>query len=311
MRNVTDQPNYGGHTMATNRDMTSARNALLTQIEQQRTAIAAFLPHGVDEARFFALARRAVIDQPELLECSTPSVLRALGACAASGLQLDGKFSSLIVRRLKQGRPTAHWDPSYRGMTYLALESGIVIDVQSGVVRSEDTFEFELGSAPKLRHVPSLLSKNGEVIAAYAVAKLRAGGQMIEILTRPDLEKIRAMSPAGDKGPWGNWADQMAQKSAVRRLLKRLPAGAVRGLSIPESFPVQTSAHSPGAGAVPLQPEDEYAMECTALQRLNEAGSLEDLQAAWAQVHSDYGQRGVDVPLAVEARWHQLCEENA
>ena len=54
----------------------------------------------------------------------------------------------------------------------------------------------------------------------------------MEILTAGDIAKIRAMSPAGDRGAWGHWADMMARKSAIRRLLHRLPAGTVR-LSAP------------------------------------------------------------------------------
>ena len=285
-------------------EVTQAREQLLGEIDRQQTAIAAYLPRGVDPERFFALTRRAVADNPDLLECSTNSVLRAIGNCAASGLQLDGKFSSLIVRRPKQGKPSAHWDPTYRGLTYLALESGHVIDVQAGVVREADKFEMELGSDPKLRHVPLLTLKPGAVLAAYAVAKLRSGGQMIELLTRSDIDRIRAMSPAGDKGPWGSWDDEMAKKSAVRRVLKRLPASAIRAAALVETIVNAPSPQSARATRtlLPALPEDEHAIECRALERLNEAGSLDDLQAAWCAVVIDYQQAGLDVPVKIEAR---------
>ena len=98
-------------------------------------------------------------------------------------------------------------------MVSLALASGLVRDVQGYVVRSEDEFHVELGSEPKVRHVPCLLPRCGEVIASYAVATLTSGGRILEVLGRADLEKIRAMSPAGESGPWSTWADEQAKRS--------------------------------------------------------------------------------------------------
>jgi recombination protein RecT len=284
----------------------ATRETLLAEIDAHRTQLTAALPPGADPDRFIALARQAVAEQPKLLDCSSASVLRALGQCAASGLPLDGKFSSLIVRQPKEGRPIACWDASYRGMTWLALESGFVIDVQSGVVREHDHFEYEQGSAPRLVHRVSLLPKCGEVIAAYATAKLRAGGIMIEILTRQDIARIKAMSPAADKGPWLPWADQMARKSAVRRLLKRLPAGAARLPSPSPSAPA--IARIGDDTALMITPEDEFRLECRALELLGDADTDAALQAAWTAIVADYAQAGATTPVKVEARFHDRRE---
>jgi len=291
------------------RVIAAARDNLLTAIEGSRNQLAAYLPDKTQVDRFIALARKAIIDNPDVAECSTVSVLKALGACAASGLQLDGKFSSLIVRKSKQGKPTATWDPSYRGLTSLALESGHVIDAHSQVVRDGDEFLVELGSEPKLVHRPALDGK-GVVIAAYAVAKLRGGGTVHEVLTKTDLEKIRAQSPAGEKGPWNGWADEMSKKSAMRRLLKRLPAGVVRPVVLGELHDVtpRTLTLPPHRPRAPVLPEDENAIECASLERIRNANTIADLEAAWAQTVTDYDARGIEVPMKVEAAYHDHRE---
>jgi recombination protein RecT len=200
---------------------------MLGEIDAQQQVLASYMPAGVSELRFMALARRAVLDNPDLWECSTSSVLRALSAAAASGLPIDGKMSSLIVRRPKQGKPIAVLDPSYRGMVYLALESGHVRAVEARAVHARDVFDVELGTETKITHRPHLATDRGQVVASYAVAELKTGGTVSEVLGLADLEQIRASSPSADRGPWRSWPDRMAMKSAIRRLLKRLPAADI------------------------------------------------------------------------------------
>lgn len=293
--------------IATRLDVTS----LLEEVSRGEASLTAYLPEGTTPQRFMALARRAVQEQPGLADCSAASVLRALRECAMSGLELDGKNSTLIVRKSKQGRPMATWDATYRGMISLALSSGQVRSVEAQAVRAADVFTVELGSEPKLIHRPLVTGARGDVVAVYAIADLAAGGRMVELLTAEDIARIRAVSPAGDKGPWGPWDDEMARKAALRRLLKKLPASNARrsapgaGISPPGT---QRLAARPPGGQAALLPEDEHAMECRALDQLSSADSVSELDVAWTQAQVEYQQRGAAVPLAVEARWRELRE---
>jgi recombination protein RecT len=254
------------------------------------------------------LARKAITDQPALAECSANSVLRALRDCATSGLEL-GHFSSLIIRRSKQGLPIAHWDASYAGMTGLALASGYVRSVDAQVVREHDSFRVEFGSSPMLVHVPSLSGERGEVIAAYAVAMLTSGVKVIELLTREDLKRIKAMSPAGERGPWGPWPCEMARKSATRRLLKRLPAGTRLAISpLDDAWCTEAVEVPYVATTSSLLPEEQHVLECRALEQLDAASTVAALDAAWAQAELAFKQRNVAVSPTVKARWRELRE---
>jgi hypothetical protein len=56
------------------------------------------------------------------------------------------------------------------------------------------------------------------------VAKLQGGGHQFEVLSIADVEKARASSRArGADSPWATHWDEMAKKTAVRRLFKYLP----------------------------------------------------------------------------------------
>lgn len=287
-------------------------DSLLEEVSRARESLVAYLPSGIAPDRFEALARRAVQEQPALADCSSTSVLRALREAAISGLELDGRQSTLIIRKSKQGRPVAVWDATYKGMTSLALASGFVRAISAQVVRAADTFRVRLGSDQELVHEPVLTGARGEVVAVYAIAELTTGARMFEVMTHEDLARIRAMSPAADKGPWGNWDDEMARKSVTRRLLKKLPCKIPSRPSL-RSSPAMPSAASPRSASQPqsLLPEDEHALECAALERLSAASTIPELDAAWAQAQIEYQQRGAALPLRVEARYHDLREHLA
>jgi recombinational DNA repair protein RecT len=60
-------------------------------------------------------------------------------------------------------------------------------------------------------------------VAAYAVARLKGGGYQFDVMTREDVDKIRAGSKAKDDGPWASHYAEMARKTVLKRLCKYLP----------------------------------------------------------------------------------------
>jgi hypothetical protein len=157
--------------------------------------------------------------------------------------------------------------------------------------------------------VPLLVGTRGPVIASYAVATLADGSKLIEVLLSEDLTRIRAMSPSADRGPWATWPDEMARKSAIRRLLKRLPHGTTRRTGrLANDSPGVIDAPAVSTPTHELLPEDQHAAECQALAQLSDATNIPELDAAWTAAQLTFRQRGAEVPLAVEARWHELRE---
>jgi len=164
--------------------------------------------------------------QPDLLKCSHTSVLRALMDAAAMGIAPGGTMGrGYLVPRLnrKTGEMECTFDPGWRGLCDIARRGGKVKKIDAKVVYASDAFEYEEGTSQKLTHIPTLdATERGEIVAAYAIAKFDDGEMQIEVLTRADIEKIRNVSMA-KSGPWASWFEEMARKSAVRRLCKYLP----------------------------------------------------------------------------------------
>ncbi len=55
------------------------------------------------------------------------------------------------------------------------------------------------------------------------MAKLKDGGTQFEVMSRAEVDAIRARSKAGRSGPWVTDYQAMAQKTVIRRLFKYLP----------------------------------------------------------------------------------------
>ena len=70
---------------------------------------------------------------------------------------------------------------------------------------------------------PKLGTDRGPIIGAYAVAETKDGERSLEVMDKVAVEKVRAASRSKDSGPWVQWWDEMARKTVLRRLSKRLP----------------------------------------------------------------------------------------
>lgn len=170
------------------------------------------------------LALMAASRQPDLKKCSQASILRSLLDAAALGIKPGGLMGRgyLVPRKNKHNNELeCAFDPGWRGLVDIARRSGQIRRLEAHVVHARDAFVVERAPLTTVRHVPSEDADPGEVRAAYAVAEFANGEIQIEIVWKRDLDKIRKLGAGA--GPWSNWYDEMARKTAVRRLCKYLP----------------------------------------------------------------------------------------
>ena len=104
----------------------------------------------------------------------------------------------------------------------LAWRSGKVQELYAHPVYANDDFSYRLGLNRDLIHVPTT-GDRGAVIASYAVVRLKDGGLDFEVCLKTDIDKARSVSKAKNDGPWVTHYEEMARKTAILRLAKRLP----------------------------------------------------------------------------------------
>lgn len=202
--------------------------------EQIRSALVsrlpAILPAGLSAERFEAVTIQAIAKNPQLMEADPSSVVMAVLEAAQLGLEPTGSLSRawLVTYRSKESpRPLAQLMIGYQGLVDLARRSGEVEKVWARVVYNGDEFTVEYGSTERIIHHPRLGATDpASITHVYAIALLKGGQQMFEVMTRDEVERVRARSRAANSGPWVTDTGEMYKKTVVRRLAKSLPLTA-------------------------------------------------------------------------------------
>ena len=111
----------------------------------------------------------------------------------------------------------------YRGMMDLARRSGQVKRITARVVRKGDKFDYAYGLDERLTHTPDEAA-SGDITHVYAFVELIEGYKDFDVMSRAEVEAVRKRSKAGGDGPWVTDYGEMAKKTVIRRLLKRIPS---------------------------------------------------------------------------------------
>ena len=198
-------------------------------VEDKLDSIRSIIPRHVTAERIAKAVLLAASRQPKLLQCTANSIVKALMDASEVGLEPSGGalgHAYLVpYRNKKTGTLEAQFIPGYRGLIDLAKRAGGVADVWPELVMQGDEFRWHLGTSPELVHVPDLEVPRdwAHVTHGYVVARYPNGMSTFRVMTKTQIEKIRARSKAKDTGPWVTDTEEMACKTLVRRICKYLP----------------------------------------------------------------------------------------
>lgn len=195
------------------------RSQLISMAPQFQNA----LPSHIRPEKFQRVVMTVAQQTPALLDADRRSLLGACIKCAADGLVPDGREAALVLF----GKQVQYM-PMMAGLLKRARNSGDVAGVIAQVVYERDEFSQSPSDfdAP-LKHVPPKLGEDrGKPVGAYAMAKLKDGTILAEVMPMAEIEKVRNVSRAKGAGPWVQWKEEMMRKTAFRRLSKWLPMDA-------------------------------------------------------------------------------------
>lgn len=210
--------------MATNQ-LTTKKNELREQLSGDafKQAIAEVLPKHLTADRMARTAIAALTRTPKLANCTPASFFGCMMQLSQWGLEPDGRRAHLIPYK-----DTCTLIIDYKGLVELAYRTGMVRRLHADVIHAGDLFEYDRGEVK--RHVPWFLRTDkakpdtkGEVIAAYCECELSDGVCKSELMEVAEVKAIQKRSRSGNSGPWVTDFNEMAKKTAFRRLSKWLP----------------------------------------------------------------------------------------
>lgn len=233
--------------------LTTKTNDLRSLItgEAMKKQFAAALPQHLSADRFCRIAITALTRTPKLADCTQESLMRCLLDLSAYGIEPDGRRAHLIP----YGN-TCTLILDWKGLAELAMRSGIIAKLHADIVCENDVFDYNLGEV--VAHKIDWQKPRGAMYAAYAMAVTKDGPVFVAVLTKEEVDGIRKRSKAGNSGPWVTDYNEMAKKTAFRRLAKWLPLSAEFRDAVEKDhdLPQEREVTPPrtAARAVPLDP---------------------------------------------------------
>jgi len=190
--------------------------------------------------RFARIALTAVRQTPKLAQCTQESFAAALMTCAQ--LDLEPNTPQQLAHLIPYGKECT-FQPGYPGLMELAYRTGKVSAFHADVVYRKEIesslFRYTKGIDPIIHHEVDILgdAREGDIVAAYAVAKMKDGQTIFRVIDRKDVERAKKTSASlkGDKAqysPWNTSPDAMWMKTAIKRLCTFLPRTEQLSLAI-------------------------------------------------------------------------------
>ncbi len=190
------------------------------QLTKMVPEIRAALPSHISVDKFKRVTLTAINGNSDLLKADRMTLFQACTQCAQDGLLPDGREAAFVTFGNK-----VQYMPMVGGIIKRCRNSGDIAWIKADCVYAADQFEhYTDEKGEHFRHTEAIdVDDLGKRRGAYAAALTKDGTLYFEFLTESEIQAIKGVSKSGNSGPWGKWGDEMAKKSAIRRLAKRLP----------------------------------------------------------------------------------------
>jgi len=216
----------GAITQATTQAAAKPQKSMKDLIVSMQGEIQKALPSVITPERFTRMVLTAMSTNPTLAQCTPKSFLGAMMQAAQLGLEPNTPLGQAYLIPFKnKGVDEVQFVLGAKGLIDLAYRSGEITDIQAHEVHENDTFEYELGLTPKLKHIPALKDR-GAVILYYAVWHTKSGGYGFEVMSKEDVvaHKNKYSKAANSSfSPWNTNFDSMAKKTVLKQSLKYAP----------------------------------------------------------------------------------------
>lgn len=155
---------------------------------------------------------------PKLMNCTPVSLFGGVLAAAELRLELAGPTGQAYLVPYKN---ECQLQIGYKGFVQLAHRSSLVKRITPRVVYQGDQFHIQYGTTQVIVHHPKF-PQEGDPVGYYCVAEMVNGGTDFEYMTLEEMAKHRGRF-AKSQGIWEAHFDEMAKKTMIRKLAKRLP----------------------------------------------------------------------------------------
>jgi recombination protein RecT len=177
------------------------------------------------KANKFTATAVKVANDYKLSECHPNSIIDACITVAQMNLDLSPALAHAYIVPFKK---SVQLIVSARGYTALLARTGWKI--KSYIVNAEDEFEYFIDNFNEsIKFKKNIDSETETFKYAVALAQSPDGTLFVEIMNVKQIDKHRKVSSnqkgAKPTGVWADWFNEMATKTVIKKLVKKLPIG--------------------------------------------------------------------------------------
>lgn len=191
----------------------SPQGTIRDLLERQKAQIELALPKHLTADRLMRVALTTINKNAKLQACTQTSLLGCIMDCAALGLEPDGRRAHLIPYGDK-----CTLIVDYKGLVELAMNAGDVSNIHADIICENDDFSYNKGVVET--HKINFRSPRGGMYGVYCIITMKDGGTKSEVMTKDEVDAIRARSRSKNDGPWVTDYNEMAKKTVFRRASK-------------------------------------------------------------------------------------------
>ncbi len=174
--------------------------------------------------KFLATAVKVATNY-KLANCNVNSIIDACVTVAQLNLDLSPALSHAYLVPFNN---SIQLIISARGYTALLARTGW--KVKTYIVNEDDEFEYIIDGFDEIIKFKKNIDSESETFKyAVALAQSPDGMLYIEIMNKKQIEKHRMVSSnqssENPTGIWATWFEEMAQKTVIKKLVKKLPLG--------------------------------------------------------------------------------------
>ena len=175
------------------------------------------VPFSNQTERLASIARFQVKQNPTLQRCRPATIARSVYRACELGLSLGMGGEAYLIPYGDDCQLVI----GYKGLINLAARTGSLRQIDADVVRADDEFEYYKTDRVHFLHRPNFKKLDAAIELIYARAELREGGFTVTVMPVSEIKEIENVSKS--KAIWAKHWNEMAKKTAIRRLIKTLP----------------------------------------------------------------------------------------
>lgn len=213
--------------------------SLQSLIESSAKELGRALPEHMRPERIVRIALTCIRQTPALAKCTPESFLGALFTAAQLGIEPIAGRAYLLPFNNNRKKPDGSWHTvkeaefvlGYKGVADLFYRHEKAVNLEWGVVREKDDFDYQRGTNSFLRHKEAK-GDRGPILGFWVMANLMNGGKPFHYMTADEtLDHGKKHSKTYSKkknewydgSPWVAEFESMSLKTVLVQLMKILP----------------------------------------------------------------------------------------